>query len=119
MNLIETLEKEEADRLLAKRSIPLFEPGDTTALICVDVPEVPETEASFEGNALLKAAAEGPERRQHVLELAHERLVGQRFAAIGILGFAHGPAFMMTEFRLCRRMRTTKRRKCSGMSPSA
>ncbi len=29
MNLIETLEKEEADRLLAKRSIPEFEPGDT------------------------------------------------------------------------------------------
>lgn len=29
MNLIQTLEKEEADRLLAMRSIPLFEPGDT------------------------------------------------------------------------------------------
>jgi large subunit ribosomal protein L19 len=29
MNLIQTLEKEEADRLLAKRSIPEFEPGDT------------------------------------------------------------------------------------------
>jgi large subunit ribosomal protein L19 len=29
MNLIETLEKEEADRLLAKRSIPDFQPGDT------------------------------------------------------------------------------------------
>jgi large subunit ribosomal protein L19 len=29
MNLIETLEKEEADRLLAKRTIPEFQPGDT------------------------------------------------------------------------------------------
>jgi large subunit ribosomal protein L19 len=29
MNLIETLEKEEADRLLAKRTIPDFQPGDT------------------------------------------------------------------------------------------
>ena len=29
MNLIETLEKEEADRLLAKRAIPDFQPGDT------------------------------------------------------------------------------------------
>ena len=29
MNLIETLEKEEADRLLAKRAIPEFQPGDT------------------------------------------------------------------------------------------
>ena len=29
MNMIETLEKEEADRLLAKRSIPDFQPGDT------------------------------------------------------------------------------------------
>jgi len=29
MNVIETLEKEEADRLLAKRKIPEFQPGDT------------------------------------------------------------------------------------------
>jgi len=29
MNMIETLEKEEADRLLAKRAIPEFQPGDT------------------------------------------------------------------------------------------
>ena len=29
MNVIETLEKEEADRLLAKRQIPEFQPGDT------------------------------------------------------------------------------------------
>ena len=29
MNMIETLEKEEADRLLAKRKIPEFQPGDT------------------------------------------------------------------------------------------
>ena len=29
MNIIETLEKEEADRLLAMRSIPSFQPGDT------------------------------------------------------------------------------------------
>ena len=29
MNMIETLEKEEADRLLAKRQIPEFQPGDT------------------------------------------------------------------------------------------
>jgi len=29
MNLIETLEKEEADRLIAKRAIPDFQPGDT------------------------------------------------------------------------------------------
>ena len=29
MNMIETLEKEEADRLLAKRSVPEFQPGDT------------------------------------------------------------------------------------------
>ena len=29
MNLIETLEKEETDRLLAKRTIPDFQPGDT------------------------------------------------------------------------------------------
>jgi large subunit ribosomal protein L19 len=29
MNMIETLEKEEADRLLAVRQIPEFQPGDT------------------------------------------------------------------------------------------
>ena len=29
MNMIETLEKEEADRLLATRKIPEFQPGDT------------------------------------------------------------------------------------------
>ena len=29
MNMIETLEKEEADRLLAARKIPEFQPGDT------------------------------------------------------------------------------------------
>ena len=29
MNMIETLEKEEADRLLALRAIPDFQPGDT------------------------------------------------------------------------------------------
>ena len=29
MNMIETLEKVEADRLLAKRQIPEFQPGDT------------------------------------------------------------------------------------------
>jgi large subunit ribosomal protein L19 len=29
MNVIETLEKEEADRLLANRKIPEFQPGDT------------------------------------------------------------------------------------------
>ena len=29
MNMIQTLEKEEADRLLAKRAIPEFQPGDT------------------------------------------------------------------------------------------
>jgi large subunit ribosomal protein L19 len=29
MNMIETLEKEEADRLLATRQIPEFQPGDT------------------------------------------------------------------------------------------
>ena len=29
MNVIETLEKEEADRLLADRKIPEFQPGDT------------------------------------------------------------------------------------------
>ncbi len=29
MNVIQTLEKEEADRLLAKRAIPEFQPGDT------------------------------------------------------------------------------------------
>jgi large subunit ribosomal protein L19 len=29
MNMIETLEKEEADRLLAGKSIPPFQPGDT------------------------------------------------------------------------------------------
>jgi large subunit ribosomal protein L19 len=29
MNVIETLEKEEADRLLATRKIPEFQPGDT------------------------------------------------------------------------------------------
>ena len=29
MNVIETLEKEEAQRLLAKRKIPEFQPGDT------------------------------------------------------------------------------------------
>ncbi|HEY3947988.1 50S ribosomal protein L19 [Phenylobacterium sp.] len=29
MNMIETLEKEEADRLLANRKIPEFQPGDT------------------------------------------------------------------------------------------
>ena len=29
MNVIETLEKEEADRLLATRSVPEFQPGDT------------------------------------------------------------------------------------------
>src|SRR5436305_4817941 len=29
MNVIETLEREEADRLLAKRKIPEFQPGDT------------------------------------------------------------------------------------------
>ena len=29
MNVIETLEKEEADRLLAARKIPEFQPGDT------------------------------------------------------------------------------------------
>ena len=29
MNMIETLEKEEADRLLANRAIPAFQPGDT------------------------------------------------------------------------------------------
>lgn len=29
MNMIETLEKEEADRLLAARAIPEFQPGDT------------------------------------------------------------------------------------------
>ena len=29
MNMIETLEKEEADRLLATRQIPDFQPGDT------------------------------------------------------------------------------------------
>jgi large subunit ribosomal protein L19 len=29
MNLIQTLEKEEADRLAANRSIPEFQPGDT------------------------------------------------------------------------------------------
>src|SRR3954468_17136079 len=29
MNVIETLEKEGADRLLAKRAIPEFQPGDT------------------------------------------------------------------------------------------
>ena len=29
MNVIETLEKEEADRLLANRAIPEFQPGDT------------------------------------------------------------------------------------------
>ena len=29
MNVIETLEKEEADRLLAVRSVPEFQPGDT------------------------------------------------------------------------------------------
>lgn len=29
MNIIETLEKEEADRLLANRKIPDFQPGDT------------------------------------------------------------------------------------------
>ena len=29
MNVIETLQKEEADRLLANRSIPDFQPGDT------------------------------------------------------------------------------------------
>jgi large subunit ribosomal protein L19 len=29
MNLIQELEKEEADRLLAKRSVPDFQPGDT------------------------------------------------------------------------------------------
>ena len=29
MNVIETLEKEEADRLLATRKIPDFQPGDT------------------------------------------------------------------------------------------
>jgi large subunit ribosomal protein L19 len=29
MNVIETLEKEEADRLLAKRKTPEFQPGDT------------------------------------------------------------------------------------------
>ncbi|MFI4951056.1 MAG: 50S ribosomal protein L19 [Caulobacterales bacterium] len=29
MNMIETLEKEEADRLLAKRKVPEFQPGDT------------------------------------------------------------------------------------------
>jgi large subunit ribosomal protein L19 len=29
MNIIETLEKEEADRLVAKRKVPEFQPGDT------------------------------------------------------------------------------------------
>ena len=29
MNMIQTLEKEEADRLLAKRAVPEFQPGDT------------------------------------------------------------------------------------------
>ena len=29
MNEIETLEKEEADRLLTKRKVPEFQPGDT------------------------------------------------------------------------------------------
>ena len=29
MNMIETLEKEEQDRLLAKRTVPEFQPGDT------------------------------------------------------------------------------------------
>jgi len=29
MNMIETLEKEEADRLLAGKNIPTFQPGDT------------------------------------------------------------------------------------------
>ena len=29
MNIIETLEKEEADRLAAKRATPDFQPGDT------------------------------------------------------------------------------------------
>ncbi|WP_374575306.1 50S ribosomal protein L19 [Phenylobacterium sp.] len=29
MNIIQELEKEEADRLLAKRSVPEFQPGDT------------------------------------------------------------------------------------------
>ena len=29
MNMIETLEKEEADRLLSRRKIPEFQPGDT------------------------------------------------------------------------------------------
>ena len=33
MNIIQELEKEEADRLLAGKKIPAFQPGDTVALM--------------------------------------------------------------------------------------
>ncbi|HEY8003403.1 MAG TPA: 50S ribosomal protein L19, partial [Phenylobacterium sp.] len=55
MNMIETLEKEEADRLLAKRKVPEFQPGDTVRVNVRIKEGERERVQAFEGVCIARA----------------------------------------------------------------
>jgi large subunit ribosomal protein L19 len=57
MNMIETLEKEEADRLLAKRQIPEFQPGDTVRVNVRIKEGERERIQAYEGVCIARAGA--------------------------------------------------------------
>jgi len=57
MNMIETLEKEEADRLLAKRAIPEFQPGDTVRVNVKIKEGERERVQAYEGVCIARAGA--------------------------------------------------------------
>ncbi len=57
MNMIETLEKEEADRLLSSRKIPEFQPGDTVRVNVRIKEGERERIQAYEGVCIARAGA--------------------------------------------------------------